>query len=119
MRKAARCCVLVVISVVLAFSQEHSGTSAATESSRPRRIRVSAGVLGAFLEKGAEPLYPEQAVRAGIRGDVILEVEVDETGRVVRSLAVEGDPLLVAASVEALRDFRFRPYLLNGVPIPV
>ena len=56
---------------------------------------------------------------AGITGDVILQVEIDETGRVVRSLAVEGDPLLVAASVEALRDFRFRPYLLNRIPLSV
>jgi hypothetical protein len=34
-------------------------------------------------------------------------------------LAPEGDPLLVAASVAALRDFHFRPFLLNGVPLSV
>jgi TonB family protein len=75
--------------------------------------------LGGFLEKSAKPRYPEQAIREEIKGDVILQVEVDETGRVVRSLAIEGDPLLVAASVEALKDFHFRPYLLNGAPLSV
>jgi TonB family protein len=119
MRKIILCCVLLVTSVVLAFSQENSGTPVGAQSSRPRRIRVSAGVLGGFLEKSAKPRYPEQAIQAGIKGDVILQVEVDETGRVVRSLAIEGDPLLVAASVEALKDFHFRPYLLNSVPISV
>jgi protein TonB len=119
MHKMVLGCVLIVTSVVPTLSQENSGTSVGAQSSRPRRIRVSAGVLGAFLEESAKPHYPEQAVREGIKGDVILQVQVDETGRVVRSLAVEGDPLLVAASVEALKDFHFRPYLLNGVPLSV
>jgi TonB family protein len=119
MRKIALCCLLFVTFTIPSLSQENAGTSGGAQSSRPRRIRVSSGVLGAFLEKSAKPLYPEQAVRAGIKGDVILQVEVDETGRVVRSLAIEGDPLLVAASVEALKDFRFRPYLLNGEPVSV
>jgi len=89
------------------------------QAARPRRIRVSAGVLGGILEHAATPIYPEQAVRSGIKGDAILQVEIDETGTVVRSYAVEGNPLLVAASVEALKDFRFRPFLLNGVPLAV
>ncbi len=48
-----------------------------------------------------------------------MQVLTDETGSVVRSLAVEGDPSLVAASIEALKGFRFRPYLINGAPIAV
>jgi TonB family protein len=120
MNKIPLCCLLLVVTfIVTAFSQENSGGAPGPQASRPRRIRVSAGVLGGILEHAAKPIYPEQALRAGIKGDVILQVEIDETGTVVRSLAVEGDPLLVAASVEALKDFRFRPYFLNGVPLSV
>jgi outer membrane biosynthesis protein TonB len=55
----------------------------------------------------------------GIQGDVIFKIEVDETGKIALSLPVEGNPVLVAASVDALRSFRFRPYLLNGAPIRI
>jgi TonB family protein len=119
MRKIVLCCLLTVTVIVPAFSQENAGTSAGAPPSRPRRIRVSTGFSVVSLEKSAKPRYPEQAIREEIKGDVILQVEVDETGRVVRSLAIEGDPLLVAASVEALKDFHFRPYLLNGAPLSV
>lgn len=87
--------------------------------SQPKRIRVSAGVLRGFLEHGAKPIYPDEAIRGGVKGDVTLVVQTNEQGKVVRSLAVEGDPILVAASVEALKDFEFRPYLLSGKPISV
>jgi outer membrane biosynthesis protein TonB len=76
-------------------------------------------VFGAFLDRGAKPIYPEEAVRTGKQGDVVLVVQTDEKGMVVRSLTVDGDPLLAAASIEALRGFKFRPYLLNRTPIAV
>jgi outer membrane biosynthesis protein TonB len=62
-------------------------------------------------------VYPDQAIRSGISGDVLLQILTDEQGRVFKATPVEGDPLLVAASIEALKDFQFRPYLLNSVPI--
>jgi hypothetical protein len=82
-------------------------------------MRVSPRVFSGLLEHGVKPVYPEHAIRAGTKGDVTLMVQTDDTGRVIRSLAVEGDPLLVAASVEALKDFRFRPYLFTGGPLSV
>jgi hypothetical protein len=44
---------------------------------------------------------------------------VDESGKVIVAVPVVGDPILAAVSVEALRNFRFRPYLLGGVPVRV
>jgi protein TonB len=84
-----------------------------------QRIRVSSQVWGGFLEHGVDPIYPEEAIRAKVQGDVILIIQTDEDGKVVRSLTVDGPPLLIAASIEALRQFRFRPYLLAGSPIAV
>lgn len=108
-------CYLVLCCCVFAAAAQDN-TTAAT-SNRPRRIRISAAVLGGVLEHGVKPVYPEQAVRSKIEGDVILMVQTDETGIVVRSLPVEGDPLLTAASIEALKGFHFRPYLIAGNPV--
>jgi TonB family protein len=65
------------------------------------------------------PKYPEEALKSQIQGSVTLKVDVDESGKVILSTPIQGDTLLVAASVDALRDTRFRPFLLNGKPLTV
>ncbi len=72
-----------------------------------------------LVEHRSLPEYPDDALRAGTAGDVILKIIIDETGKIVLGQVVEGDPLLVAASADALRDFAYRPYQLNGAPIRV
>jgi protein TonB len=72
-------------------------------------------MLGLVAHK-TMPLYPEDAMKKGIQGNVIFKVEVDEAGMISSSALVEGDPLLVAASKDSLQTFRFRPYLVNGTP---
>jgi len=67
-----------------------------------------------MVERKTMPEYPEEAMTRAIQGDVIFKIAVDESGKIVLSVPVEGDPLLVAASVDALRDFHFRPYLLGN-----
>jgi TonB family protein len=101
------------------FAQNSTDTQSPVQLPPPSRIRVSGGVMLGLVENKAMPEYPEEAMRKGIQGDVIFKIAVDEAGKIVLSVPVEGDPLLVAASVDALRDFRFRPYLLNGTPIRV
>jgi len=71
------------------------------------------------VEHKTMPAYPDEAMTKEIQGDVIFKIDVDETGKITASVPVEGDPLLVAASKDALRTFRFRPYLLNGTPTKV
>jgi len=86
---------------------------------RPRMIRLSTGVLGTMVEHRALPDYPLQALQAKTQGDVILKILVSESGKVTLAVPVQGDPLLTAASIDALHTFQFRPYLLNGMPISV
>jgi outer membrane biosynthesis protein TonB len=103
-----------------AVAQEASSTSSETQpSSVPRRIRVSGGVIVGLVEHNALPEYPEAAIKAGFKGDVIFKVLIDDTGKIVLSEPVEGQALLIAASMDALPDFRFRPYQLKGTPIQV
>ena len=86
---------------------------------RPRMIRVSGAVMVGLVEKSALPVYPQLAREKGITGEVIFKILVDETGRIVMTEPVDGDPLLVAASIDALREFRYRPYQLMGSAIKV
>jgi len=115
-----------VLTVVLAFfavafvaQQTNNASSENQIHSMPQRIRVSGGVIVGLVERRTLPEYPEAAIKAGLKGDVILKVLIDETGKIVLSEPVEGQPLLIAASTDALRDFHFRPYQLNGTPIQV
>ena len=103
--------------ITIAFTQD--GIQPRPASSRPRRVRVSTGVMLAMVEHKSLPVYPDEAMMKGIQGDTIFKIDIDETGKIVSTVPMDGDPLLIAASVEAMRDFRFRPYLLNGTPVNV
>jgi outer membrane biosynthesis protein TonB len=110
---------LIVVGTVAGMAQETSSPPQNQAAQMPRMIRVSGAVMAGMVERKALPEYPDQALRTGVEGDVIFKIVVDETGRIVLSEPVEGDSLLVAASVDALRDLRFRPYQLNGTPTSV
>jgi outer membrane biosynthesis protein TonB len=105
--------------ITVGLAQNSPDAQSQVQTPRPSKIRVSGGVILGLVERRALPVYPEEALTKGIQGDVIFKIDVDETGKIVLGVPVEGDPLLVAASVEALRNFRFRPYLLNGTPVGV
>jgi hypothetical protein len=96
-------------------------TSGGAESVRPwpRGVRVSVGVMFGLVDNRSLPEYPDAAIKTGLQGDVIFEIIIDDTGKIVLSKPLEGQPLLIAASMEALRDFRFEPYLLNGTRVQV
>ena len=105
---------------VAAVAQEKtSGDAESQVPSVPLRARVSLGVILTLAEHRSLPEYPDAAIKAGLQGDVILVIIIDETGKIVLSKPLEGQPLLTAASMDALRDFRFRPYRLNGTLIQV
>lgn len=94
-----------------------SNPSSENQTHAAPRARVSSGVMSGLVERRALPEYPEAAITAGVEGDVVLKVLIDETGQIVLSEPVEGPPLLMAASTDALRSFHFRPFQLNGTPI--
>jgi TonB family protein len=101
------------------FAQNSSDTQAPAQAARPQTAHVSGQVLAGLVDHKTLPNYPEAALKKGIQGDVIFKVVVDENGKIIRSEPTSGDPLLVAASQDALRDFTFRPYQMNDVPVRV
>lgn len=75
--------------------------------------------LAAFLLARTEPEYPADAISRGIEGDVELGMVIDREGNVMELRPRSGDPLLIEATVAAVRTWRFRPTKLNGRPVEV
>jgi protein TonB len=67
----------------------------------------------------AAPVMPEVARQAGIRGVVILEIIIGVDGKVTDAKVLRSIPLLDQAAIDAARQWRYEPTLLNGAPVPV
>jgi protein TonB len=65
------------------------------------------------------PVYPPLALAARVEGPVLLEAIIDTEGRVQAVRVLRSPPMLDAAAVEAVRQWRYTPTLLNGTPVPV
>jgi protein TonB len=65
------------------------------------------------------PIYPKEARDEHITGVVVLTVTVNEEGVVTDIVDAGGPPELVSAAIEAVRQWRYSPTLLDGVPVPV
>jgi TonB family protein len=71
----------------------------------------------AVLISRKEPLYPQEAKRAGAHGAVVLNATIDKTGHVSAVRVVSGDPLLAQAAEDAVRQWIYRPTMLNGAAV--
>lgn len=85
----------------------------------PQRVRISQGVTSGMLIRKVEPSYPVLARTARISGDVVLKAIIDKQGVIQDLQLVSGHPMLVPAAIEAVQQWRYRPYLLNGQPVEV
>jgi len=85
----------------------------------PQRIRVGGNVQQANLITQIRPVYPPLAKQARIQGTVELSAIIGKDGRVQDLKLVRGHPLLVSAAVEAVKNWVYRPTMLNGEPVEV
>jgi protein TonB len=72
--------------------------------------------LAAKLIKRVDPVYPMLARNSGISGGVVLNAHIDEAGKVQDVRAISGNPGLVDAAVEAVRQWQYQPSFVNGQP---
>jgi TonB family protein len=98
----------------LISSEPQSHTSAS-----PARVRVAEKVMRAFLVTKVNPDYPPQAEKQHVDGTVLLHINIDKSGNVSRVDPVSGHPLLIPSAVEAVKQWKYRPYLLNQKPVEV
>jgi protein TonB len=82
-------------------------------------LRVSQGVMDGNLVRRVEPTYPQMAKIAHIQGDVLLQAKISKTGSIEDLRGVSGHPILMQAALDAVRQWKYRPYQLNGEPVEV
>lgn len=85
----------------------------------PQRVRVSSGVSQGLLIKKVTPTYPPLARQARIQGTVILQAEISKEGTIQNLQLISGHAMLAPAAIEAVKQWRYKPYLLNGEPVAV
>jgi protein TonB len=86
---------------------------------KPVRRLIVSNLSEAQLLNRVEPVYPRIAVLTRRQGDVKLHAFIAKNGSIESLSVISGDPLLANAALEAVRQWRYRPYLLNGEPVEV
>jgi protein TonB len=84
-----------------------------------QRVRISQGVTKGMVTYKPEPVYPVLARNARIQGDVVLTAVISAEGQITQLKVLSGHALLVQAALDAVKQWRYRPFLLNGQPIEV
>ncbi|HLB92854.1 MAG TPA: TonB family protein [Terriglobales bacterium] len=92
---------------------------AVPKAATPTRVRVSQGVSAGLLIRRVQPNYPQLAKQARIQGQVVLQAEISKDGTIQNLQLISGHPMLAPAAIEAVKQWRYKPYLLNGEPVAV
>jgi periplasmic protein TonB len=83
-----------------------------------RTIRLSHMSEGNLIRK-VQPVYPALARSARIQGVVVLEATISKQGTIENLRLLSGHPMLAPSAIDAVRQWRYRPYILNGEPVEV
>jgi len=96
-----------------------AATPAPPSAVTPRQISVGGAVQAAMLLRKVDPDYPPLAKRAHISGDVVLSAVIGADGKIENLNVVSGHPMLAEAALNAVRQWAYRPTILNGGPVEV
>jgi protein TonB len=96
-----------------------SNTPIAVPKVAVQRVRVSAGVTQGLVLHKVQPVYPPLARTARVQGSVVLAAVIGKDGTIQNLHVISGHPLLTQAALDAVKQWRYRPYILNGEPVEV
>ena len=82
-------------------------------------LRISQGVSQGLLIKRVQPKYPQAALAAHTQGAVQIQASINKEGSVVNLKVLSGDTVLAHAALEAVRQWRYKPYYLDGQPVEI
>ncbi|HZQ23015.1 MAG TPA: TonB family protein [Terriglobales bacterium] len=85
----------------------------------PHMVNISQGISTGLLLKRVQPVYPAQALSMRIDGDVELQATITKEGSISNLKVVSGPQLLARAAVDAVRQWKYKPYFLDGQPVEV
>jgi TonB family protein len=107
-----------------ASEKEIAGIASAAISSMPKAmapetLKISQGVTQGLLIKRVPPSYPPTAKQMHIQGTVQLEASIGKNGNVTNVKALSGDPLLAHSAIDAVKQWKYKPYTLNNEPVEI
>jgi TonB family protein len=82
-------------------------------------LKISQGVSQGLLIKRVQPRYPQNALAMRVQGAVQLQATINKEGNISNLKVVSGDAVLARAATEAVRQWRYKPYYLNGEPVDI
>ena len=85
----------------------------------PQALRVSQGIAQGLLVKSVQPVYPAQAKQMHMQGAVELLADISKDGDITSVKVLSGDSILAHAALDAVKQWKYRPYLLNGQPVGI
>ena len=99
----------------------HPAAAAGAAAPAPKKIKVfvSSGVAASRRISGKAPIYPPDAKKAHIQGTVVLSATINKKGKIEQVDVVSGPQELQQSSLDAVRTWRYKPYLLNGNAVAV
>jgi protein TonB len=93
-----------------------------SEAAIPRpagALKISQGVSQGLLIKRVQPIYPPNALAMRIQGTVEMEATINKEGNITNLKKISGDPILSRAALEAVKQWRYKPYYLDGAPVDI
>lgn len=102
-------------------SEPSPSPSQAPAAKAPLRVRVSQAVAVRMLEKRVTPEIPEEVRKKHmhVEGMVTLKIVISRDGDVSQVALVSGDPALAPSAIDAVKQWKYKPYLLDGQPVEV
>jgi len=85
----------------------------------PRRVVVSSGVAASRLKTKIDPVYPAEAIKNHVSGTVVLHATISATGNTESLQVISGPASLQQAALDCVRQWTYRPYLLDNMPVAV
>ncbi len=94
-------------------------TGPKVNAAAPKKVNISAGVAVGLLIQKTVPTYPPIAKAARVSGTVVLQATISKQGTIENLHVVSGPAMLQQSAMDAVRTWRYRPYLLNNEPVEV
>jgi periplasmic protein TonB len=94
-------------------------TNVAVPKPAPGALQISEGVTQGLLIKKIAPVYPAAAMKLRKQGSVELLATVSKSGAITKLQVLQGESILAQAAVDAVRQWKYRPFLLNAEPVEI
>lgn len=118
-RKISAFALVLAMYLNTAAGQQTAAPSQTPTANHPRKLRISSGLAETNLIHKVQPVYPPEAKANNVKGEVVLQCLIGKDGSVTNLKVVSGHPWLAQSALDAVRQWKYRPFLLNGEPVEI